>query len=188
MAYKKYSIPGIQLRCPAAAEEWDDWTPGDMVFLAFFYNLIYTQRRPFTNDLTYCISEKDVEIMMNRPAYASNDEEFFSRLRRIFRIGHYNGFYTVTFKPHTFTKRKDNGDHIKMQCCFLILRHLKCQGIWYYLMGRFDSPDFFLDDDMTMTELGDTYQVNRLHRADARHLKFRDDFYPKEKRGTRNAN
>lgn len=179
-----HPISATQLRIPMIALEYDDWKPGELILIAFFYNIIYNVPIEHTDySHEYVINDRDFLIIANLKGTVSDPDQYLANLRRIFRIGVKGGHYTVQWRPDLIQKKKWQPEISKMLTCNLVpLRHQKCTEIWYYLMGKFSSNNLFLDDDMTIEEVVDYYNTPLLSGVDASLLSLRIDLFPRTNR------
>lgn len=174
----KNQVSATRLRLPTNFFKWDDWTAGQTLFVAFMFQIIRDQERPFKYDYQYTISERDMLIICNVPAFVTTDN-WLQPLRRLFRIGHFPGYYTIEWLPNNWTYRIHDNAVIKMKCQYGTIRHQKCSEIWYYIRSRMLSPDFFLEDEMTGRPLTKYYDKPRLEYTDASMLSLRPDLWKK---------
>lgn len=167
----------IQIRQPIPSRKWKDWTEGELITMSFIYMLEYWKpREEIDYRVEYRMSEIDFYTMMNLKAFATNMETQLERMRRIFRIGHFPGYFTIQWKPECWEWRKDGRNQMRITSKYCVIERPKQIKIWYYLMARLAHGGLYTEE-MSDQELSQYYKRPLLHRADAMMLSLRDDLF-----------
>ena len=167
------------LRIPSIANQWNDWTHGDLIFMAFFMHIhYYTELEDINYNEEWTVAERDALIMLNVPQFALDSENYLCRLRRLFRIGCKGGYWTVQWHESLHKYRKDGTRAMRLKTHLEVLRDQKMGNIWFYLSARLNAPGLMETSNRSDEELRLYYDAPLLSRSDAHNMRLRSDLWP----------